>query len=73
MRGVAKEVIEKRWKAKERGKDQHNDLLSHILLLPERDRRTTMNDMVDHFMSFVVGGKLGLSYSLTSSINHFIL
>lgn len=73
VRGVAKEVIEKRWKAKERGEDQHDDLLSHILLLPERDRHTTMNDMVDHFMSFVVGGKLGLSYSLTSSINHFIL
>lgn len=65
VRGVAKEVIEKRWKAKERGEDQHNDLLSHILLLPERDRRTTMNDMVDHFMSFVVGGEETISNHLT--------
>ncbi|PFX33651.1 Cholesterol 24-hydroxylase [Stylophora pistillata] len=65
VRGVAKEVIEKRLKAKMKGEDQHNDLLSHILLLPERDSCTTMDDMVDHFMSFVVGGEETVSNHLT--------
>ena len=60
LRGVAQGVIEKRWEESKRGEDQHNDVLSHILLLPEKDSRTTMEDMVDHFISFVVGGKRGL-------------
>lgn len=57
LRGVAKGVIEKRQEEKRMGEDERNDILSHILLLPDRDNRTTMDDMVDHFMTFVVGGE----------------
>ena len=57
LRGVARGVIEKRQEEKKKGEDERNDILSHILMLPERDSRTTIEDMVDHFITFVVGGK----------------
>ena len=57
LRGLGQGVIEKRWEESKRGEDEHKDILSHILLLPEKDSRTTMYDMVDHFFTFVVGGK----------------
>ena len=57
LRGVARGVIEKRQEEKKKGENERNDILSHILLLPERDSRTTIEDMVDHFITFVVGGK----------------
>ena len=57
LRGVAKGVIEQRQEEKKKGEDERNDILSHILLLQERDSRTTMEDMIDHFITFVVGGK----------------
>ena len=57
LRGVARGVIEKRQEEKKKGEDERNDILSHILLLAERDSRTTIEDMVDHFITFVVGGK----------------
>ena len=50
-------MIEKRQEECKTGDDQHNDMLSRILLLPQKDRRTTMEDMIDHFISFVVGGR----------------
>ena len=57
LRGVAKGVLEKRQEEKNKGEDERNDILSHILKLSERDSRTTIDDMVDHFITFVVGGK----------------
>lgn len=57
VRGVARGVIEKRQEEKKKWEDERNDILSHILLLPERDSRTTIYDLVDHFITFVVGGK----------------
>ena len=50
-------MIEKRQEDKKKGDDERNDILSHILLLPQRDSRTTIDDMVDHFITFVVAGK----------------
>ena len=60
LRGVAKGVLEKRQEEKNKGEDERNDILSHILKLSERDSRTTIDDMVDHFITFVVGGRLRL-------------
>ena len=57
LRGVAKGVIEKRQEESRTEEDQHNDMLSHILLLQQKDSRTTIDDMIDHFISFVVGGR----------------
>lgn len=57
LREVARGVIEKRQEESKTGEDQHNDMLSRILLLPQKDSRTTMEDMIDHFISFVVGGR----------------
>ena len=57
VRGVARGVIEKRQEEKKKWEDERNDILSHILLLPERDSSTTIYDLVDHFITFVVGGK----------------
>lgn len=57
LREVARGVIEKRQEESMTGDDQHNDVLTRILLLPQKDSRTTMEDMIDHFISFVVGGR----------------
>ena len=57
LREVARGVIEKRQEESVTGDDQHNDVLSRILLLSQKDSRTTMEDMIDHFISFVVGGR----------------
>ncbi|KAJ7326009.1 hypothetical protein OS493_028731 [Desmophyllum pertusum] len=65
LRGVARGLIEKRQEENKTGEDQHNDILSHILLLPQKDSRTTMDDMIDHFITFVVGGEETDSNHLT--------
>lgn len=74
LREVARGVIEKRQEESKTGEDQHNDMLSRILLLPQRDSRTTMEDMIDHFISFVVGGEetdsTHLTYLLTAITSH---
>lgn len=57
LRGVAKGVIEKRQEESKTGEDQHNDMLSRIIQLKQKDSRTTMDDMIDHFITFVVGGR----------------
>ena len=57
LRDVARGVIKQRQENKKKGEDGRNDILSHILKLQERDNRTTIEDMIDHFITFVVGGK----------------
>ena len=51
-------MIEKRQEESKTGEDQHNDMLSRIIQLKQKDSRITMDDMIDHFISFVVGGRL---------------
>ncbi|XP_078380469.1 cholesterol 24-hydroxylase-like [Oculina patagonica] len=65
LRGVAKGVIEKRQEESKTDEDQHNDVLSRIILLQQKDSRTTIDDMIDHFISFVVGGEETDSNHLT--------
>ena len=50
-------MIEKRQEESKTGEDQHNDMLSRIIQLKQKDSRTTMDDMIDHFITFVVGGR----------------
>ena len=57
LRKVAQDVIEKRMEENKTGGDQHRDILSYILLLLHKISTTTMDDLVDHFLSFIVGGK----------------
>lgn len=58
LRSAAREVIQARIAAVNKGEDEHDDILSHILQIAQRDENTTLEDLVDHFLTFVVGGNV---------------
>ena len=51
-------MIQARIVAVNKGEDEHDDILSHILQIAQRDENTTLEDLVDHFLTFVVGGNV---------------
>ena len=55
LRGAAQGVLEQRMKAVQSGEDEHFDILTHILKLSEHF--PGMDELIDHFLTFMVGGK----------------
>lgn len=61
LREAAKGVIQARMEAVQKQEDSHSDILSYILRIAEEDPTTTMDDLVDHFITFIVGGNFSAS------------
>ena len=58
LRGAARGVIEGRIEKIMKDEDDgHKDILSYILKTAQGDPNTTMDDLIDHFITFIVGGE----------------
>ncbi|XP_048588147.1 cholesterol 24-hydroxylase [Nematostella vectensis] len=57
LRGAARGVIEARLKAMAAEEDTHDDILTHIVKIGQHSPDTTMEDLIDHFITFIVGGQ----------------
>ncbi|KAK3744358.1 hypothetical protein QZH41_016489 [Actinostola sp. cb2023] len=57
LRTAAKGVIEARIDAVKKGEDSHSDILTFILKIAQDYPETTIDDLVDHFLTFIVGGQ----------------
>lgn len=72
LRTASKGIIEARIEAMEKGEDSHSDILTYIIKIAQENSETTIEDLVDHFMTFIVGGMSASSSVLLCSIYTFI-